>query len=151
LSHLRLQGETLECDRHHSYPYVRGVPIMLTPDLGPTQPAFWELVETPQALRRALEGEGEDAPPDGSEGDPVVQDAVAATCGYLYRPAAGRLTRYPIPELRLPRSSGGYLLDVGCNWGRWSISASRLGYNAVGIEPNLSAVLAARRVARQLG
>jgi ubiquinone/menaquinone biosynthesis C-methylase UbiE len=43
------------------------------------------------------------------------------------------------------------LLDVGCHWGRWCVSASRAGFRAIGIDPFLPAVRAARRVAKQLG
>jgi len=43
------------------------------------------------------------------------------------------------------------LLDIGCNWGRWSISAARAGYRAVGVDPSFEAIVAARRIARQLG
>src|SRR5262249_45598378 len=55
------------------------------------------------------------------------------------------------PEIRLPPAAGETLLDVGCSWGRWTISAARKGYAAVGIDPSLSAILAARRVTRSLG
>jgi SAM-dependent methyltransferase/uncharacterized protein YbaR (Trm112 family) len=82
--------------------------------------------------------------------DPWVQQIIAGTSGYLYSHLIGKLAEYPIPELRLPEGSGARLLDVGCNWGRWSISAMRKGYNVVGLDPSLSAVRAARRVARQL-
>jgi SAM-dependent methyltransferase len=51
----------------------------------------------------------------------------------------------------MTRAQGQRLLDVGCNWGRWTIAANRLGYQAVGIDPNLDAALAAQRVAAQLG
>jgi SAM-dependent methyltransferase len=69
----------------------------------------------------------------------------------MYRPLIGRLTRYPIPELRLPVGEGKRFLDVGCNWGRWCVAAARKGYRPVGVDYNLEAVLAARRVARRLG
>jgi len=42
------------------------------------------------------------------------------------------------------------LIDIGCNWGRWSIAAARKGYRVVGIDPSLGGVMAARRVAQQL-
>jgi SAM-dependent methyltransferase len=51
----------------------------------------------------------------------------------------------------LPPGGGRPLLDVGCSWGRWTVAAARRGYDAVGIDPSLGAVMAARRVARQLG
>jgi SAM-dependent methyltransferase len=40
---------------------------------------------------------------------------------------------------------------VGCNWGRWCLSAARAGYRPIGIDPNLEAIQAAQRVAQQLG
>jgi len=48
-------------------------------------------------------------------------------------------------------SDGGLFLEVGSSWGRWCIAAARLGYRAIGIDPSLKAVRAARRVAGQLG
>ena len=82
--------------------------------------------------------------------DPAVQELVAATCGGLYRHLVGRLERYPIPELPLPPGDGALFLDIGCSWGRWTIAAARRGYRAVGVDPSLAAVAAARRVAHQL-
>jgi SAM-dependent methyltransferase len=76
---------------------------------------------------------------------------VGATNGILYRQLIGKVTSLPIPELRLPPGHGARLLDVGCNWGRWSIAASRLGYDVVGIDPSIGALLAAQRVSRSLG
>jgi 2-polyprenyl-3-methyl-5-hydroxy-6-metoxy-1,4-benzoquinol methylase len=83
--------------------------------------------------------------------DPLVQRIVGATNGNLYRYAIGKLRDYPIPELRLPVGRGERLLDVGCNWGRWSIAAARKGYQVVGIDPDLEALVAASRVAKSLG
>lgn len=83
--------------------------------------------------------------------DPFVQSEIVRSCGNLYRHLEGRLTRYPIPELPLPRGEGSRLLDLGCNWGRWSIAAALKGYVVVGLDPSLDALLAARRVAIQLG
>jgi ubiquinone/menaquinone biosynthesis C-methylase UbiE len=36
-------------------------------------------------------------------------------------------------------------LDIGCSWGRWSISAARRGWHVIGIDPSLGAIMAARR------
>jgi SAM-dependent methyltransferase len=71
------------------------------------------------------------------------------THGNLYRGA--RLTRYPIPPCPLPPGRGRTLLDLGCNWGRWTIAAARAGYRPIGIDRGKKAVRAARRVAGQLG
>jgi SAM-dependent methyltransferase len=83
--------------------------------------------------------------------DPIVSIMVGATNGIAYLHLVGKLGEYPIPRLRLPPARGQVLLDVGCNWGRWSIAAARLGYKPIGIDPSLGAVLAAKRVATQLG
>lgn len=138
-------GDEVVCGEGHTYPVVRGIPVMVVPDVAQTHNAATETLQ---------QARGEPAPepeplPNGI--DPVVNELVGATCGYLYNPLIGRLQRYPIPSLRLPPGDGRTLLDVGCNWGRWTISAARSGYRAVGIDPNLTALLAARRVARQLG
>jgi len=81
----------------------------------------------------------------------MVSLLVAGTNGLAYKHLVGRLTEYPIPELRLPKASGDLLLDIGCSWGRWSIAAARLGYLPIGIDPRFEPVLAAKRVALQLG
>lgn len=81
--------------------------------------------------------------------DEHVVKSILKTHGNLYRRA--RLTRYPIPDFPLDPGEGRSLLDIGSNWGRWTIAASRAGYRATGIDPSKRAVAAARRVAEQLG
>lgn len=89
---------------------------------------------------------------NGEPVDPYVLRMLVGTCGNLYRPLVHRLSRYPIPEMPLPPAAPGQiLLDIGCNWGRWSIAAVQKGYTTVGIDPDLEAIMAARRVADQLG
>lgn len=80
--------------------------------------------------------------------DPYVQRWVAGTNGNLYIPLINKLPRYPIPTWPGDRSpgTGNLLLDVGCGWGRWMISAARSGYRPVGIDVKLEALQAARRV-----
>lgn len=80
--------------------------------------------------------------------DPYVQSQVGTTCGNLYKSVIGRLDRYPIPSF--PLSGSGDLLDIGCGWGRWTISAARAGFRAVGLDPEPDFVAAAERVAAQL-
>ncbi|MDE3154711.1 MAG: class I SAM-dependent methyltransferase [Acidobacteriota bacterium] len=80
-----------------------------------------------------------------------VRGSLTGTCGNLYRHARITADRLPIPDIRLPDVAGAPLLDVGCNWGRWCVSAARRGYRVVGIDPSLPAVLAARRVAARSG
>lgn len=130
---------TLFCSEGHSYPIIAGVPILLLKEVTPTQKKFWETSFQPI----------KDKAPAQNGLDPFVQKAIPATSGNLYRLL--KLNRYPIPELPLPKGEGSFFLDLGCNWGRWCLSAAQKGYLPIGIDPNLEAVLAARRIAKQLG
>jgi SAM-dependent methyltransferase len=156
----------LECLRHHKYPIVNGIPVMLLDDEEQTlgvagasikaakaggytsdQTYFVETLGINEDEKAALLVDARNQ----TDIDPVVKFLVGATCGRLYSPLIGNLNAYPIPELRLPRASGQLFLDIGCNWGRWCVAAAQKGYKAVGIDPSLGAVLAARRVSKQLG
>ena len=100
---------------------------------------------------QSLDAPQQPRPQHASGVDPFVQEQVPASNGKLYRALQYRLRRYPIPELRLPEGDGKRFLDIGCNWGRWSIAATKKGYVVAGIDPNILAIPAARRVAQQFG
>jgi SAM-dependent methyltransferase len=141
---LNANAGELRCEAGHRYPVVGGIPILLNDELPDIHPYFDE-------SRRAGD-QGSSPAPETSVGvDPFVQREIVKTNGILYRGTEGGLSRYPIPKFPLPEGAGRTLLDVGCNWGRWSIAASRNGFEAVGIDPSLAAVQAAYRVSRQLG
>ena len=167
---LAREGEGwLACPEGHRHPVFDDVAFLLT-DQG--EPTMEVLERSRERVRNSASGDAR-APElyletlglteedrqaivrlrdSGEQGiDPVVQHMVAATCGMGYREAIGRLEGYPIPVLPAPEGRGRVLLDIGCNWGRWTFAAERAGYHAVGIDPQLGAVMAARRVARQLG
>jgi len=162
-------GRWLICDGGHKYPVIEGVPVLLMDDVTATlgvEPmsigrARGTISGDPRAPELYLESLGlSELEKDGIarlwqekklEIDPVVQYLVGATCGIAYKGAIGRLTEYPIPEIPLPASNGETLIDIGCNWGRWSFAAARKGYRVIGVDPQLGAVIAAARVARQLG
>jgi SAM-dependent methyltransferase/uncharacterized protein YbaR (Trm112 family) len=152
------------------YPVVDGTPVMLMPEVQQT------IGVASASLRRArgdatvidsraphlyLESLGiseeeksrvlELAGRSDARVDPVASMLIGATSGYSYKHMIGSMSSYPIPELRLEAGDGRRLLDLGCNWGRWCIAAARKGYDAVGIDPQLGAVKAAQRVAKQLG
>jgi 2-polyprenyl-3-methyl-5-hydroxy-6-metoxy-1,4-benzoquinol methylase len=80
--------------------------------------------------------------------DEHVRASLIKTHGNLYRGA--RLTRYPIPPFPLPDGEGRTLLDLGCNWGRWTVAAARAGWRPTGIDLAKKSIDAARRVAKQL-
>ena len=135
---LAVAGAEIRCAHGHVYPLLDGVPVLLLEEATELLP--WWPLEAPDGLAPAEAGV-----------DLYVQEIVVGTCGNLYRGLAGRLGRYPIPELRLPPGEGRRLLDIGCNWGRWCVAAARRGYQPIGVDPSLRAIRAARRVAAQLG
>ena len=139
----------LVCASGHSYAIVEGMPVMLLPDVKQTHPAAVRALA--QSARRAEIQTDISATGRSGAIDPFVQEEIGATNGNMYRGLIGKLREYPIPKLPMHVSPGARFLDVGCNWGRWCIAAGRLGCLAIGIDPSLDAVLAARRVARQLG
>jgi len=135
-----MQDGALSCSDGHRYPVVDGIPILLDPDAPPTQRGYW-----------ATDGD-EVYPADerhqaaGDDVDEYVRWILRGTCGNLYD--AERIRHYPIPGL--PVAGPGRLLDIGSNWGRWTVAAARAGFDAVGIDQSLGAIRAARRVSSQL-
>jgi SAM-dependent methyltransferase/uncharacterized protein YbaR (Trm112 family) len=79
-----------------------------------------------------------------------VQEMISATNGRMWQPLRHKLHSYPIPDIPLPPSNGGLLLDIGCGWGRWMAAAASKGYVPVGIDIKLEAAQAARQVLRDL-
>jgi SAM-dependent methyltransferase/uncharacterized protein YbaR (Trm112 family) len=141
------EGDHLICTLRHTYPIAGGVPIMLVDDVPQTLPDLTQRTFAGAAcanLASAAEGDGI---------EPFVKQVLVGTNGNLYGRVAGKLPRYPIPDIRLPLAYEGArtLLDVGCNWGRWTIAAARKGYQPVGMDPGLESILPARRIARRLG
>ena len=95
-------------------------------------------------MRDEAEHKGDDGAVDS-----YVRRYVVKTHGNLYRDV--ELTRYPIPDFLLGPGEGRSLLDLGSNWGRWTIAAARAGYRATGLDPNEKAIAAGQRVAAELG
>jgi uncharacterized protein YbaR (Trm112 family) len=131
-------GSRLRCEDGHEYPVVEDIPVIL--DEGPQtlwvaelslnsarqngtalDPYYVDTIgiaddEKAVLRRRLLDRMADDFI------DPIVSFLVGATNGIAYKHLRGRLSDYPIPELRLPTANGKVLLDVGCNWGRWCIA-----------------------------
>jgi ubiquinone/menaquinone biosynthesis C-methylase UbiE len=126
---------------------------MLVPEETPTHGYISSTIEKVAGYESSEYSKNDDSTSSDADNavDAFVQGEIVHTCGNLYFPLINNLSRYPIPEFRLPQGAGERLLDVGCNWGRWTIAAAQSGYRSVGIDPSLDAVLAARRVSRQLG
>jgi SAM-dependent methyltransferase/uncharacterized protein YbaR (Trm112 family) len=146
---LRRDGRYLVCNEEHRYPVLDGIPIMLVEDVPQT---------LPDLTQRSLAAAANDSVANSigvanGEVEPFVQQVIVGTNGNLYGAVAGKLPRYPIPQIRLPAAREGSrkLLDLGCNWGRWTIAAARNGYQAVGMDPGVESIAPARRIARKLG
>jgi len=119
--------------------------MLLDEELEPTQPGYWATAEQIAAVRTA-----EPSVVEYEDVDPYVAQLIVGTHGNLYRHLHSGLPRYPIPDLPLGARRGALFLDVGCNWGRWTIAAARAGYRPIGIDPSFEAIVAARRIAAQL-
>ena len=165
---MRRVGDTLKSDSGHEFPIVEGIPILLLPDTNDTigamaasravvagmenvnshDPYYLDTLGlTPEERTRFRKEVGR----KDSEIDPVAAFMIGATNGILYKNLVGRLPRYPIPHFRLEDGKDKLLLDLGCNWGRWCVAAAGRGFLPVGLDPQFGAVLAAKRVAEQLG
>lgn len=149
---LETNGNTLICSKNHSYPVFDGIPVMLVEEEESTHGYISEtLTKVSGSDTSAQAVDGFDMPiPQEGEVDAFVQKEIPLTCGFLYIPLMDKLKRYPIPNLRLPNGEGKRLLDVGCNWGRWTVAASQKGYQVIGMDVSLKSVLAARRICRQI-
>jgi 2-polyprenyl-3-methyl-5-hydroxy-6-metoxy-1,4-benzoquinol methylase/uncharacterized protein YbaR (Trm112 family) len=162
---VREDGRFLVCEAGHKYPVVDGVPVFLCADkpqslnlahaslkaaeAGTGRPFYLDTVGSlSDAARMTIEQDLR----RGVAIDPVVSWRVLATSGYGYASLKGKLKSYPIPEIPFaPVHNDQRLLDVGSNWGRWSLSAARKGWRVVGLDPSLGALMAARRMAEAEG
>lgn len=145
-SHLHRRDDRLECEQGHVYDIPFGVPVLLVDEAEATHHSAQAALEG-----RLLYPESVTPATDPQAVDPFVQGMVSATCGSLYQATRGKLERYPIPVLPPAEKPGEPFLEIGCNWGRWCLAAARAGHRPIGIDPSLDAILAARRVAAQLG
>jgi SAM-dependent methyltransferase/uncharacterized protein YbaR (Trm112 family) len=169
---LRVDGQYLISQGGRRYPIVEGVPVLLVADEAQTIGVAHASIARAQGQSQVID---ERAPELYLESlgisdkekvelvslhkermtsiDPVVTMLIGATCGNAYKDLVGtrNLTEYPIPSIPLaPSKAGDTLLDIGCNWGRWSVAAARNGFSVIGIDPSLGAVMAARRIAKEL-
>lgn len=141
------QPTGLMCARACIYPVVDGIPVLLLERDENTARGL--RTEATADDSRALARNPSPDPFTGDGVHPHVQGIIASTGGFMYDRL--QLSSYPIPELRMPAGDGRTLLDVGCNWGRWTVAAARASYRVVGIDPNLTSLRAARHVARACG
>ena len=165
---VRQSDDVLSCGQGHRYPIFDSVPVLLRDDTAQTIDLAWASLARARSEPGSIDGRDPDlyleslgvsdaektmavqlARANG-EIDPVVSVLISATNGISYKHLIGTLSEYPIPVIRVPSTRSRVLLDIGCSWGRWSIAAARKGYHVFGIDPSLSAIMAAKRVAKQI-
>ena len=156
-SELHPKGRHLCCALGHKYPIVSGVPVFLLAEMEQTigiaaaslkaaesaigSPLYLDTLGLSEKEKRGIERDWI----AGGKIDPAISYLIGATAGLGYVHLIGRLGSYPIPEIPVGYGNGELLLDVGSNWGRWSVSAARKGWRVIGIDPSLGAILAAQR------
>jgi len=163
-SAVRVEGDHLCCAQDHSYPIVNGVPVFLLAEKEQTIGAATESLRAAESkigdplyvntLGGLSESERRGIERDwvaGSKIDPAISHLIGTTSGLGYRHLIGRLDHYPIPDIPIGNGNRELLLDIGSNWGRWSVSAARKGWRVIGIDPSLGAILAAQRVFSKMG
>ena len=148
------------------YPVVEGIPVLLRDDVEQTiglaraslDRASGRLIDqrAPELFLESLGMSEEEklgvldlARRPANSIDPVVSYLVGASNGIAYKHLIGKLNHYPIPSF--PLDGNGQLLDLGCSWGRWTLAAAKGGFEVVGLDPSLGALIAARRVSGSLG
>ncbi|MDB5440462.1 MAG: hypothetical protein JWM33_2889, partial [Caulobacteraceae bacterium] len=114
-----------------------GIPLLMA-DLDPTHAG---LVASNAQNQTAT-------PPTEDELNGFMRGMIVPTCGNLFRGVDLSDGRYPIPPF--PDMPKGSVLDIGCNWGRWSIAAALAGHRVVGVDVHLLSLLVAQQVARKL-
>lgn len=148
---LKLVDNYLICSKNkHKFLIYKNIPIMLVDEYIPNKNNFTkkslDLIKENKSLEDYFNKNLEK-----HEIDEHVQKVIAATNSNFYKNVVGKLEKYPIPNFPLRKSKGNLLLDIGCGWGRWTISSCNSGFQSVGIDPSIKSVLAARKVAKQLG
>jgi SAM-dependent methyltransferase len=134
-SDLRQVDGRLDCGQGHSFEIEQSVPVLaIMPRREPKPRNMGPCIAEPSSLV-----------------DPFVNDWIVNTNGNLYWRVRGHLPSYPIPRWPFEAGRARVLVDLGCGWGRWCISASHAGYVPIGVDIHLDAVQAARRVSLNSG
>lgn len=59
--------------------------------------------------------------------------------------------KYPIANIPFENNNSDLLLlDIGCGWGRWTISAAQKGYKSIGVDRNLTFLIFAKKISESL-
>jgi uncharacterized protein YbaR (Trm112 family) len=156
-SELNFENGQLSCAHAHRYPIVNGIPVFIVVEKEQTlavaaaslrgaesgigHPLYVDTLGLSEEQKRGIERDWNAE----AKIDAAISYLVGATSGLGYVELIGRLESYPIPRIPVANGDGKLLLDIGSNWGRWSVSAAQKGWRVVGIDPSLGALLAAQR------
>lgn len=160
----------LVCNQGHKYPIVNSIPVILLPNVDQTlwvSKKSWEVandfvekkdindhffidtlglsVNEIETLKKSICNKA-----SAEKTQTIIAYLLGATCGNLYKGMSVDFTKLPIPNFPISATSG-ILLDIGCNWGRWSISASKKGLSVIGIDPSLGALIVAKELCAYQG
>jgi len=149
------EAELIVARNERKYPVIDGLPVMLVAEREQTMEIARASIERAKGKPDVVDGRAPEyyletlgisdaekeqllllAATKSSKVDPVVAVIIGATSGYAYKHMIGDIEEYPFPAISLPGGDSWLLLDIGCNWGRWSASASKKGYRVVGIDPS---------------
>ena len=162
---LSFAGDRFVARNGAHYPIVEGIPVLLRADLPPTHRGAMRTVKLADMARQGLpidlvaavnireeskEQIRREVAAGSDAAEAVIRRLVPLSNGFGYRDLApGDAIAIPqFPE----RSGGGEsLLDIGSSWGRWTIAAARAGFRAVGLDPMLGPLMAAKRFAAKQG
>ena len=163
------QHPYLVCSNNHKYPVVNDIPVMLTNENCPTLWVSNKSLESANnfVLKQdlsdhffietlGLSAEERNFLEENIKNktltrklEIIVSYLLGATSGNMYKGMECDLNQLPLPKLPLVKGSG-LFLDIGCNWGRWSIAASKVGFNVIGLDPSLGALMAAKEICQHL-
>jgi SAM-dependent methyltransferase/uncharacterized protein YbaR (Trm112 family) len=141
---LGMESDTLVCiECSGRYLVVQGIPLLIPNSAEPTHKG-WEAIACENTALTA-------APLHDMTDDEVsafLEAMIVPTCGNLFK-GWSVPDGYPIPDFPEFRS-GAHVLDVGCNWGRWTIAGAKAGYRVIGVDIHLQALRCARQLAHRL-
>lgn len=115
---------------------VQGIPCLI-PEIEATHIGYTRVME-----ENRLQNNLSDA-----EVDEFLEGMIVPTCGNLFHGVKLK-DDYPIPDF--PDTGEGAVVDIGCNWGRWTIAGALAGRKMVGVDVHLRSLLVARRLAERL-
>lgn len=132
-----LDDRLVTSDGCRSYAVVDGIPCLIPESSEPTHQGYRDLMKQNLAARE-----------EAVDLEKFVNAMLVPTCGNLFH-GVSIASQFPIPDFPA-QLKGGLTLDIGCNWGRWSVAGAMTGHKMVGLDIHLESLFAARQLARRL-